>query len=198
MKLPPWLAGLLIVLVLVALWWALSGDGSGESQSAGASPTASARAEQPTSGIDDPQDPEDPEDPQGESGEDAGRDDPSGAGPGDEGSGDEGPVGVDTRSWDDIEACRDDVLPRELEPVTEDIAAGGPYDHPDKDGSTFGNYEGYLPQESRGYYREFTVETPGLSHRGAKRVVTGGPSETSPEVWYYSDDHYESFCEFAP
>lgn len=190
MKLPPWLAGLLIVLVLVALWWALSGDGSGESQSAGASPTASARAEQPTSGTDDPQDPEDT---QGESGEDAGRDDPSGAEPGDE-----GPAGVDTRSWDDIEACRDDVLPRELEPVTEDIAAGGPYDHPDKDGSTFGNYEGYLPQESRGYYREFTVETPGLSHRGAKRVVTGGPSETSPEVWYYSDDHYESFCEFAP
>lgn len=107
------------------------------------------------------------------------------------------PRGTDTRDWDDIEACPDDLLPVELEPVTEDIEAGGPYDYPDRDGSTFGNREGFLPEEARGYYREFTVRTPGLSHRGAQRVVTGG-GEVDPEVWYYTQDHYESFCEFAP
>ena len=58
----------------------------------------------------------------------------------------------------------------------------------------FGNYEGVLPQESRDYYREYTVETPGLNHRGTRRIVTGGGSETDPDVWYYTDDHYESFC----
>jgi len=53
-----------------------------------------------------------------------------------------------------------------------------------------------LPDESRGYYREFTVETPGLDHRGARRIVTGGEIEQDPEHWYYTQDHYQSFCEF--
>lgn len=114
-----------------------------------------------------------------------------------ENGGEDGPTGTDTRDWDDIDACRDDVLPPELEEVADDVEAGGPFDYPGKDGSTFGNREGYLPDESRGYYREYTVETPGLDHRGARRIVTGG-GETDPEVWYYTDDHYESFCEFAP
>ena len=81
--------------------------------------------------------------------------------------------------------------------MADDVEAGGPFEYPGKDGSTFGNYEGYLPDESRGYYREYTVETPGLDHRGARRIVTGGGA-TDPEVWYFTDDHYESFCEFAP
>ena len=51
-----------------------------------------------------------------------------------------------------------------------------------------------LPQQAKNYYREYTVETPGIGHRGAKRIVTGGGSETDPDVWYYTDDHYESFC----
>ncbi|ANS79047.1 putative ribonuclease [Serinicoccus hydrothermalis] len=106
------------------------------------------------------------------------------------------PVGTDTRDWDDVDACADGILPDELDPVVDDIEAGGPYDY-GRDGVTFENREGYLPDESRGYYQEFTVETPGLDHRGAKRVVTGG-GEIDPEVWYYTDDHYESFCEFAP
>ncbi|MFK5688487.1 ribonuclease domain-containing protein [Ornithinimicrobium sp. LYQ92] len=127
----------------------------------------------------------------------------------------EGARGTDTRDWDDIGACADQVLPEELEPVIDDIEGGGPYEYPDRDGSTFGNREGFLPDEDQGYYQEFTVETPGLSHRGAKRVVTGGgemdPADgdvlvdpedddvlVDPEVWYYTDDHYESFCEFAP
>jgi guanyl-specific ribonuclease Sa len=109
----------------------------------------------------------------------------------------DGPTGTDTRDWDDIDACRDDVLPPELEEVADDVESGGPFDYPEKDGSTFGNYEGYLPDEARGYYREYTVETPGLDHRGARRIVTGGDGGL-PEVWYFTRDHYESFCEFAP
>jgi ribonuclease T1 len=107
------------------------------------------------------------------------------------------PRGVDTRDWDGIDACSDEALPPQLDEVADDVEAGGPFDHPGKDGSTFHNYEGFLPDESRGYYREYTVATPGLDHRGARRIVTGGGG-TEPEVWYYTDDHYESFCEFAP
>lgn len=106
------------------------------------------------------------------------------------------PAGTDTRPWDDIDACTDDILPATMIPVVEDIVDGGPYDY-DRDGITFQNREGFLPDEQRGYYREFTVETPGLDHRGARRIVTGG-GETDPEVWYYTEDHYQSFCEFAP
>lgn len=113
-------------------------------------------------------------------------------------SGSDGPSGTDTRDWDGIDACADDVLPPELDEVADDVEAGGPFEFPGKDGSTFGNYEGYLPDESRGYYREYTVETPGLDHRGARRIVTGGGGGDFPEVWYFTDDHYESFCEFAP
>ncbi|MCE0733245.1 hypothetical protein LWH48_10665 [Halomonas sp. G15] len=69
------------------------------------------------------------------------------------------------------------------------IERGGPFPH-SQDGTTFFNREGHLPQEPRGYYREYTVETPGLSHRGARRIVTGGQP---PEVFYYTDDHYDSF-----
>ncbi|MGB6142711.1 MAG: ribonuclease domain-containing protein, partial [Rhodanobacter sp.] len=49
------------------------------------------------------------------------------------------------------------------------------------------------PKEPRGYYHEYTVETPGARNRGARRIVTGG---TPPEVWYYTDDHYRSFRRF--
>ncbi|MFC2592192.1 MAG: ribonuclease domain-containing protein, partial [Corynebacterium matruchotii] len=46
----------------------------------------------------------------------------------------------------------------------------------------------------RNYYREYTVDTPGLNHRGKRRIVTGGGSETDPDVWLYTQDHYQSFC----
>jgi ribonuclease T1 len=96
-----------------------------------------------------------------------------------------------------VAACTEE-LPPEAREVIADIEAGGPYEYPRNDGVTFGNREGLLPDEDRGYYREFTVETPGLNHRGARRIVTGGPDERDPEHWYYTDDHYESFCEFLP
>ena len=107
-----------------------------------------------------------------------------------------GATGTDTRDWDGIDACQDDVLPPELEEVADDVEAGGPFEYEGKDGSTFGNREGLLPDEARDY-REYTVETPGSPDRGARRIVTGG-GDTDPEVWYYTEDHYESFCEFAP
>lgn len=70
------------------------------------------------------------------------------------------------------------------------IKQGGPFPYPNKDGTTFYNREGRLPTESKGYYREYTVPTPGVSHRGARRIVTGG---YPPTVYYLTVDHYESF-----
>lgn len=78
-------------------------------------------------------------------------------------------------------------LPPEAVEILALIDAGGPYDY-DKDGSVFGNFEGLLPERQRGWYREYTVETPGLNHRGARRIVTGGEDE-----FYWTADHYESF-----
>lgn len=94
-----------------------------------------------------------------------------------------------------LETCSVDTLPGEADSVIDDILSGGPYAYPGEDGGHFGNYEGVLPDERNSYYRSFTVDTPGLHHRGAKRIVVGGGTEDDPDVWYYSDDHYESFCE---
>lgn len=80
-------------------------------------------------------------------------------------------------------------LPPEAHETLRLIARGGPFPHR-QDGSVFGNREGLLPRRPGGYYREYTVETPGLGHRGARRIVTGGQP---PEVYYYTDDHYASF-----
>jgi len=95
---------------------------------------------------------------------------------------------------DGLEVCEVASLPDEAEPVIADILSGGPYEYPGEDGGHFGNYEGLLPKEKSSYYRSYTVDTPGMGHRGPKRIVVGGGTETDPEVWYYSEDHYESFC----
>ena len=70
------------------------------------------------------------------------------------------------------------------------IQQGGPFPYPDKDGTTFYNREGKLPAQSQGYYQEYTVPTPGVSHRGARRIVTGGHP---PTIYYLTVDHYDSF-----
>ncbi|MDN3447266.1 ribonuclease domain-containing protein [Psychrobacter sp. APC 3281] len=70
------------------------------------------------------------------------------------------------------------------------IQQGGPFPYPNKDGTTFYNREGRLPAQSQGYYHEYTVPTPGVSHRGARRIVTGG---NPPTVYYLTVDHYDSF-----
>jgi len=80
-------------------------------------------------------------------------------------------------------------LPPEAIVTLELIGRGGPFPY-DRDGTTFQNRERLLPDRPRGYYREYTVETPGSPDRGARRVVTGGQP---PEVYYYTDDHYRSF-----
>jgi len=80
-------------------------------------------------------------------------------------------------------------VPPEALATLDSIARGGPFRY-DRDGTVFQNREGLLPPKPRGYYREYTVETPGSSDRGARRIVTGG---TPPEVYYYTDDHYRSF-----
>lgn len=78
-------------------------------------------------------------------------------------------------------------LPVEARQTLALIEAGGPFPYT-KDGGVFGNREGLLPKRSRGYYREYTVKTPGAKDRGARRIVSGVPGEL-----YYTDDHYRSF-----
>lgn len=72
------------------------------------------------------------------------------------------------------------------------IRLGGPFPY-DKDGSVFGNRERILPSRKRGYYREYTVETPRSRDRGAQRIVCGGLEPQTPQACYYTRDHYASF-----
>lgn len=83
-------------------------------------------------------------------------------------------------------------LPRQGRQVMEQIGQGGPFRY-EKDGTVFGNRERLLPRARRGYYREYTVPTPGLSHRGARRIVCGGEKPRAPDGCYYTEDHYSSF-----
>jgi ribonuclease T1 len=72
------------------------------------------------------------------------------------------------------------------------IESGAPLPY-SEDGQTFQNREGLLPPQPLGYYREYTVETPGSPDRGARRLVIGDGGET-----YYTDDHYASFTRIDP
>lgn len=83
-------------------------------------------------------------------------------------------------------------LPRQGQQVMAQIRQGGPFRY-EKDGTVFGNRERLLPRASRGYYREYTVPTPGLDHRGARRIVCGGEQPRHPDDCYYTEDHYSSF-----
>lgn len=84
------------------------------------------------------------------------------------------------------------VLPAEARHVHGLIHQGGPFRY-EKDGTVFGNRERLLPGERRGFYREYTVRTPGSRDRGARRIVCGGKESKAPEACYYTDDHYASF-----
>ncbi|CAG9178644.1 hypothetical protein LMG32289_04101 [Cupriavidus pampae] len=81
-------------------------------------------------------------------------------------------------------------LPNEAQRTLERIESGGPFPY-DKDGSRFGNYERILPQQSRGYYREYTVKS-NSRNRGARRIVCGGDQRAANDC-YYTEDHYNSF-----
>lgn len=87
-------------------------------------------------------------------------------------------------------------LPAQGLEVLAQIRQGGPFRY-EKDGTVFGNRERLLPSEKRGYYREYTVPTPGLSHRGARRIVCGGQRPKLPDACFYTDDHYASFTLIA-
>lgn len=78
-------------------------------------------------------------------------------------------------------------LPREARQTLSLIKDGGPFPY-SRDGVVFGNYEKRLPLRQRGYYREYTVKTPGSRDRGARRIIAGRADE-----YYYTDDHYRSF-----
>ncbi|MCX4822376.1 ribonuclease [Streptomyces sp. NBC_01142] len=86
------------------------------------------------------------------------------------------------------EICYSD-LPSQAHDTLGLIESDGPFPYP-QDGTVFQNREGILPSQSTGYYHEYTVKTPGSSHRGARRLVTGDEAQ---EEDYYTADHYESF-----
>ena len=88
-------------------------------------------------------------------------------------------------------------LPAEAQAVHRAIHVGGPFRYA-KDGITFGNRERALPAETKGYYREYTVTTPGARDRGARRIVCGGPYPVAPAACYYTGDHYASFKRITP
>lgn len=107
-------------------------------------------------------------------------------------------------------------LPGEAHQTLKLIQADGPFPY-ERDGITFGNYEKRLPVAARGHYREYTVKTPGVRHRGARRVVVGcarldGAKARRPTndslvylrhcrdggEFYYTDDHYRSFRRIVP
>jgi ribonuclease T1 len=83
-------------------------------------------------------------------------------------------------------------LPAQAQITDRAIRAGGPFPY-QKDGMVFGNRERVLPVKRRGYYREYTVKTPGAHDRGARRIVCGGCEPTRPEACFYTGDHYTSF-----
>ena len=86
-----------------------------------------------------------------------------------------------------LPAIRESQLPAEGRRTLALIRQGGPYPY-SRDGVAFGNFERILPRKAGGYYKEYTVPTPGESDRGARRIVAGQAGDK-----YYTPDHYESF-----
>ena len=80
-------------------------------------------------------------------------------------------------------------LPPEAKTTIGLIERGGPFPYPQKDGTVFGNFEKRLPIAARGYYREYTVPTPGARNRGARRIIA-----TQQREYYYTGDHYATFA----
>ena len=122
------------------------------------------------------------------------RDDASGSSgnPGAQASATAGPSGTaypSTGNTPDsgLDTIAESKLPKEAKQVLRLIRVGGPYEY-DQDDKTFQNREGILPSQKRGYYREYTVETPGSDDRGARRIIGGRDGDR-----YWTDDHYDSF-----
>ncbi|UAL30986.1 hypothetical protein K8W59_05695 [Nocardioides rotundus] len=162
------LVGLLIAIALAVVVWWTQGDDAARDPSAAPSSSASAEAQPSPTPTEDT--------------EDSATSDPSETSstvPTDDG-------GTDPDSGLPWVAEAD--LPPEAIDTLALIDADGPYPY-EEDDTVFSNREGILPDEAEGYYREYTVETPGLDHRGAKRIVTGSGGE-----YYWTEDHYSSFA----
>jgi ribonuclease T1 len=86
-----------------------------------------------------------------------------------------------------LPAVQVDDLPREARETLALIRQGGPFPYK-RDGVVFSNRERRVPAQPKGYYREYTVPTPGVRDRGARRIIVGNPGE-----YYYTDDHYNTF-----
>jgi ribonuclease T1 len=86
-----------------------------------------------------------------------------------------------------IPAIAIDELPAEARDTLHAIKQGGPFAFP-RDGVVFNNFEQDLPKRQRGYYREYTVVTPGVNNRGVRRIISGEAGE-----YYYTADHYQTF-----
>lgn len=96
-------------------------------------------------------------------------------------------LAADATAFSQVGEVRVVDLPREVPATLALIKSGGPFPYA-KDGAPFGNREARLPKQRRGYYREYTVKTPGSRDRGARRIIAGGPGE-----YFYTDDHYRTF-----
>lgn len=85
-----------------------------------------------------------------------------------------------------------DAMPLEARQTLELILKGGPFRHR-RDGTVFHNRERILPDNPRGFYREYTVPTPGATNRGSRRIIVGGKNM----IFYYTSDHYRSFAKIV-
>jgi ribonuclease T1 len=97
-----------------------------------------------------------------------------------------GPASVDPDSELPVVALA--TLPVEARETVARIDHGGPFPYA-KDGAVFGNRERLLPARPNGFYREYTVPTPGEDDRGPRRIVTGDDGGQL----FYTADHYASF-----
>ncbi len=114
---------------------------------------------------------------------------PSGSGPRATASaGRSGSVAAPSQEADGLATVRSADLPPQARQVLGLIEAGGPFPYR-QDGTVFGNVERLLPVHPRGWYREYTVPTPGSGDRGARRIIAGRDGAR-----YYTADHYESFA----
>lgn len=159
---------LLLVAVLLVAWLVTGGTGQDDPEGAGpatssATPSATPSATRSSSPVTDPTASE--------------TDDTGGDG------------GTDPESGLPIVQVFD--LPPEAAETLDLIDAGGPFPE-DRDGVTFENREDLLPDHPVGYYKEYTVPTPGSDDRGARRIVVGEAGE-----YYYTGDHYRSFSRIA-
>jgi guanyl-specific ribonuclease Sa len=102
--------------------------------------------------------------------------------------------GQATTTSDGGPTCRLAALPAEAADTVRLIHSNGPFPFPRNDGVVFDNRERHLPTQAKGYYREYTVITPGAHNRSTRRIITGGAPTTNPRQYFYTDDHYDSFC----